>query len=58
MDRALEVYVRPSKNDQSDYDLFKEDILTNFNSIEQIFRKRFRDCMPENPKHLGSLATG
>ena len=45
--RALEVFVRLSRNDQSDYGQIKEALLTNFDLTERSFRKKFRDCRPE-----------
>ena len=48
--RALEVFVRLSKDDQSDYGQIKEALLTNFNLTERSFRRKFRDCRPEKAK--------
>ena len=45
--RALEVFVRLSRDDQSEYGQIKEALLTNFNLTERSFRKKFRDCRPE-----------
>ena len=45
--RALEVFVRLSRDDQSDYGKIKEALLTNFDLTERSFRKKFRDCRPE-----------
>ena len=45
--RALEVFVRLSRDDQSDYGQIKEALLTNFDLTERYFRKKFRDCRPE-----------
>ena len=45
--RALEVLVRLSRDDQSDYGQIKEALLTNFDLAERSFRKKFRDCRPE-----------
>ena len=45
--RALEVFVRLSRDDQSDYGQMKEALLTNFDLTERSFRKKFRDCRPE-----------
>ena len=45
--RALEVFVRLSRGDQSDYGQIKEALLTNFDLTERSFRKKFRDCRPE-----------
>ena len=45
--RALEVFVRLSRDDQLDYGQIKEALLTNFYLTERSFRKKFRDCRPE-----------
>ena len=45
--RALEVFVRLSRDDQSDYGQIKEALLTNFDLTERSFRKKLRDCRPE-----------
>ena len=45
--RALESFVRLSRDDQSDYGQIKEALLTNFDLTERSFRKKFRDCKPE-----------
>ena len=45
--RALEVFVRLSRDDQSDYGQIKEALLTNFDLTERSFRKKFRDCRAE-----------
>ena len=45
--RALEVFVRLSRDDQSDYGQIKEALLTNFDLTERSFRKKFKDCRPE-----------
>ena len=45
--RALEVFVRLSRDDQSDYGQIKEALNTNFDLTERSFRKKFRDCRPE-----------
>ena len=45
--RALEVFVRLSKDDQSDYSQIKEALLTNFDLTGRSFRKKFRDCRPQ-----------
>ena len=47
---ALEVFVRLSKADQSDYNRLKEALLTNFDLTKRSFRKKFRDCRPEKAK--------
>ena len=44
---ALEVFVRLSRDDQSDYGQIKEALLTNFDLTERSFRQKFRDCRPE-----------
>ena len=46
-ERALEVFVRLSRDDQSDYGQIKEALLTNFDLTERSFRKKYRDCRPE-----------
>ena len=43
---ALEVFVRLSKDDLSDYNQLKA-LLTNFDLSKRSFRKRFRDCRPK-----------
>ena len=43
----LEVFVRLSKDDQSDYGQIKEALLTDFDLTERSFQKKFRDCRPE-----------
>ena len=45
--RALEVFLRLSRDDRSDYGQIKEALLTNFNLTERSFLKKFRDCRPE-----------
>ena len=45
--RALEVFVRLSRDDQSDYGQIKEALLTNFDLTERSFGKKFRDYRPE-----------
>ena len=45
--RALEVFVRLSRDDQLEYGQIKEALLTNFDLTERSFRKKFRDCRPE-----------
>ena len=39
--RALEVFVRLSRDDQSDYGQIKEALLTNFDLTERSFRKKW-----------------
>ena len=46
----MEVFVRLSKDDQSDYSQINEALLTNFDLTERSFRKKFRDCRPEKAK--------
>ena len=59
--RALEVFVRLSRDDQSDYGQIKEALLTNFDLTERSFRKKFRDCRPEKAEtfrqYSGRLAS-
>ena len=45
--RALEVFVRLSKDDQSDYEQIREALLNNFNLTERQFKRKFRECRPE-----------
>ena len=45
--RALEVFVRLSRDDQSDCGQIKEALLTNFDLNKRSFRKKFRDCRSE-----------
>ena len=45
--RDLEVFVRLSKDDNSDYNQLMDALLTNFDLTERSFRKKFRDCRPE-----------
>ena len=45
--RALEFFVRLSRDDQLDYGQITEALLTNFDLTEHSFRKKFRDCRPE-----------
>ena len=56
--RALEVFVRLSRDDQSDYGQIKEALLTNFDLTKRSFRKKFRDCRPRKPKLSDNLAVG
>ena len=46
-ERALEVFVRLSRDDQLDYGQIKEALLTNFDLTKRSFRKKFRDGRPE-----------
>ena len=43
----MEVFVRPSKDDQSDYGQIKEALLSNFDLTKRSFRKKLRGCRPE-----------
>ena len=43
----MEVFVRLSKDDQSDYGQIKEALLANFDLTQRSFRKKLRDCRPE-----------
>ena len=45
--RALEVFIRLSKDDQSHNGQIKEALLTNFDLTKRSFRKKLRDCKPE-----------
>ena len=45
--RALEVFVRLSKDDQSDYEQIREALLNNFNLTERQFKRKFRESRPE-----------
>ena len=54
--RALEVFVRLSKDDQSDYGQIKEALLTHFDLTERSFRKKFRDCRPEKAETFRQLS--
>ena len=44
---TLEVFVRLSKGNQSDYGQIKEALLANFDLTERSFLKKFRDCRPK-----------
>ena len=44
---ALEVFVRLSKDGQSDDNQLKEALLTNFNLTGGSFRKKFIECRPQ-----------
>ena len=59
--RALEVFDRLSKDDQSFYNQLKGALLTNFDLTERSFRKKFKNCRPENAETFkqfsGSLAS-
>ena len=54
--RALEVFVRLSHDDQSDYGQTKEALLTNFGLTKCSFRKKFRDCRPEKAETFRQLS--
>ena len=45
--RTLEVFVRLSKDDQSDYEQIREALLNNFNLTERQFKRKFRESRPE-----------
>ena len=45
--RALEVFVRLSKEDQSDYEQIREALLNNFNLTGRQFKRKFRESRPE-----------
>ena len=45
--RALEVFARLSKDDQSDYEQIREALLNNFNLTERQFKRKFRESRPE-----------
>ena len=45
--RALEVFVRLSKDDQSDYEQIRDALLNNFNLTERQFKRKFRESRPE-----------
>ena len=49
---ALVVFLRLSKDDQSDNDRLKEALLTNFDLTERTFRKRFRGRRPEKSENF------
>ena len=58
--RALEVFVRLSRDDQLDYGQIKEALLTDLDLTKRSFRKKFRDCRPEKAetfRHSGRLAS-
>ena len=54
--RALEVFVRLSKDDQSDYDQIREPLLNNFNLTERQLRGNLRKIGLKIWKTLGSSA--
>ena len=45
--RALQDFVRLSKDDQSDYEQIREALLNNFNLTERQFKRKFRESKPE-----------
>ena len=45
--RALEVFVRLSKDDQSDYEQIREALLNNFNLTERQLKRKFRESRLE-----------
>ena len=55
--RALEVFVRLSRDDQSDYGQIKEALLTNFDLTERSFRN-LGIVGPRKPKLSDNLAVG
>ena len=54
--RALEVFVRLSKDDQSDYGQIKEALLTNFDLTERPFWKKVKDCRPKKAETFRQLS--
>ena len=56
--RALEVFVRLSRDDQSDYGQIKEALLTNFDLTKRSFRKNLGIVGPRKPKLSDNLAVG
>ena len=52
----MEVFVRLSKDDQSDYGQIKEALLTNFDLTKRSFRKKFMDCRPEKAETFRQLS--
>ena len=57
-ERALEVFGRLSRDDQSDYGQIKEALLTNFDLTERSFHKKFRIVGPRKPKLRDNLVVG
>ena len=55
---ALEVFVRLSKDDQSDYGQIKEALLTNFDLNKRSFRKSLGIVGLRKPKLLDNLVVG
>ena len=56
--RALEVFVRLSRDDQSDYGQIKEALLTNFDLTERSFVRNLGIVGPRKPKLSDNLAVG
>ena len=52
----MEIFVRLSKDDQSDYSQLKEGLLTNFDLTKRSFRKKFRVCRPEKAETFKQLS--
>ena len=55
--RALEVFVRLSKDDQSDYNQLKVALLTYFDLTERLFRIKLRDCRPEKAENFKQFSS-
>ena len=55
---ALEVFVRLSKDDQSDYGQIKEALLTNLTLPNVLFGRSLGIVGPRKPKLLGNLVVG
>ena len=49
------MYIRLSKDDQSDYDRLNEDLLANSDLTERALRRRFRDSRPEKSETFRQL---
>ena len=56
--RALEVFVRLSRDDQSDYGQIKEALLTNFDLTDDLFVRNLGIVGPRKPKLSDNLAVG
>ena len=56
--RALEVFVRLSRDDQSDYGQIKEALLTNFDLTERSLVRNLGIVGPRKPKLSYNLAVG
>ena len=52
---ALEVFVRLTKDDLSDYNQLKESLLTNFDLTKRSFRKKFRNCRPKKSQNFQTV---